>query len=244
MTEAIETDSGRAVVGTRRILVVFAHPDDAEFCCAGSVARWAGGGAQVGYLVATDGRRGANPDKLSPEQFVLQREREQREAAGLLGVSSVAFLRHPDGELSQVKDLSPSMAREIRRFRPDLLLTFDPWRRYQLHPDHRSIGQAVLDAILPAASESLAMEESGTPVSPHRVQAVLLFVPDEADHFEDVTETMEIKLRALRCHRSQVDGIQDLEERVRSTNAFFGEKGGCAFAEAYKALRPFCDLCQ
>nr|HID14922.1 PIG-L family deacetylase [Anaerolineae bacterium] len=133
-------------------MAVIAHPDDAEFTCGGTLALWAGQGAEIGYVVCTDGGKGRGDPSLSPEQLAAVRRAEQRAAADLLGVKEVVFLGHPDGELSRAAGLEAELVLHIRRFRPQVVLTFDPWRPYQLHPDHRAVGLAALSAILAAGN--------------------------------------------------------------------------------------------
>lgn len=227
-----------------RALVVCAHPDDAEFTCAGTMALWTSQGHDVRYVICTDGSKGSHKPDTSAEELAALREAEQQAAADVLGVRELVFLRHPDGELSRSSSLEAELTLHIRRFRPDILLTFDPWRPYQLHPDHRAVGFTALNALLAAGNAGFYSEQLAKGLEPWAIPQVLLFNTDRPDHWVDITSTMEVKLEALCCHKSQVTYIEDLEERVRAWNASLGQGEGFAYAEAFKRLNPGCDLCQ
>jgi len=226
----------------RKVLVIAAHPDDAEFGSAGTVARWAREGAEVTYLICTDGNRGSNDPEMTPEKLTRLRHAEQRAAAGKLGVQDVIFLGYDDGSLQPTLDLRRQLARWIRRCRPDVVICPDPTRRfagqrYINHPDHRACGEAALDAVMPAAATRLIFPELlEEGLEPHKVPEVYLAGPNEADTYVDITATIDLKLAALREHRSQIDSDGDLEfVRQRAREVAKGQ--GFEYAEAFRYLK-------
>lgn len=225
----------------QRVMAIIAHPDDAEFTCSGTLALWAGQGAEIGYVVCTDGGKGGGDPSLSPEQLAAVRRAEQRAAADLLGAKEVVFLGHPDGELSQVAGLEAELALHIRRFRPDILLTFDPWQPYQLHPDHRVVGLAALNAVLAAGNPRFFPGQLTEGVQAHRAETVYLFSTDQPDAWVDITETFDRKMAAIDCHSSQVGDRPDIAAQVRRCNRDYGQQAGTTYAEAFKMLHPFCE---
>ncbi|HET9017005.1 MAG TPA: PIG-L deacetylase family protein, partial [Thermomicrobiaceae bacterium] len=201
-----------------RILIVGAHPDDPDFFCAGSVARWAAAGAAVAYVVVTSGDKG-NPDpERDPELFMAVREAEQVAAARLLGVEDVAFLRVPDGEVFDTLALRERLTAEIRRFRPDVIVTHDPLTRlYRQHPDHRATGAAALAAAFPSCRlATFFPEQARLGLEPHVVASALLFASDRPDTFVDIAPVFDRKVAALEQHVSQASAFPGgLHDRVR-----------------------------
>jgi len=188
-------------------LVISPHPDDAEFGTAGSVAGMVKQGKVVVYVICTNGDKGTDDPELKPAELASIREQEQLEAAQVLGVKEVVFLRYPDQGLEDTADFRKNIVQQIRLFQPELVITADPYRRYIWHRDHRITGRVVLDAVFPYARDLWAypdLIESG--IKPHKVPKVWLWAPDEADiNFRsDITSTFEQKLQALRCHKSQI----------------------------------------
>jgi LmbE family N-acetylglucosaminyl deacetylase len=228
----------------RRVLVVFAHPDDAEFTVGGSLAKWAAEGSEIYYAVCTDGSKGSDKVGVSAEELALQRQSEQREAAMVLGVKEVTFLGHTDGELTPDPRLKVELVRLIRALRPDTLLTWDPWRPYQLHSDHRMVGQAALDAVMAAASPRYFPEQLGDGLQPHRADEVYLFGTDSPDIWVDIGETFTQKIEAIAQHVSQIKDIADIEREIGDWNRSLGESKGFTYAEAFKVLRPHCEICR
>jgi LmbE family N-acetylglucosaminyl deacetylase len=204
-----------------RVLVVTAHPDDVDFGAAGTVAAWTAAGVEVAYCLCTSGDAGGFDDTPRGEMTAL-REGEQRAAAAALDVKDVHFLRHPDGRLTPNIDLRRDISREIRRFRPERVLTQSPeiwWRRLGAsHPDHRAVGEATVAAVYPDARNPFAhpelLAEEG--LEPWTVRELwLMAAPDERlNHVVDTTETVERKLAALREHVSQTAHITDLDRRL------------------------------
>jgi len=219
-----------------QVMVVTPHPDDAEFGVAGTVARWVSEQKRVIYVVCTNGDKGTSDEGVSPEDLVKTREDEQTAAANLLGVKGVIFLRHPDQALEDTREFRKEIVRLIRLYRPETVVTADPYRRYVWHRDHRITGQVTLDAIFPYARDHLAfpdlMKEG---LSPHKVKEVLLWGTEDVNHRSDITETFHVKLAALRCHRSQVGHIpaEELEKRLRERHQSFAEGENFSLAEAF-----------
>ncbi|HEV8310198.1 MAG TPA: PIG-L deacetylase family protein [Methylomirabilota bacterium] len=224
----------------RRVLVVVAHPDDAEFGCAGSVARWGGDGVEVFYCIATNGNRGSNDPDMTPERLAVIREEEQRAAARTLGVKDLVFLGYPDGELEDTRDARRDVVRAIRRFRPDRLVTQNPYptlNPYGGHRDHRHAGRLALDAVYPYARDRLHFPELlQEGFQPHKVREVYLMGYTEPDTIVDITETMDRKLAALRCHASQLKDFAAVEGLVRERAADVGKPQGYTYAEGFRAI--------
>ncbi len=204
------------------VMVVTAHPDDAEFGVAGTVARWTQEGKQVVYVVCTDGDKGTSDRSIKPEQLAEIRKREQEAAAGVLGVREVIFLGYPDQELEDTPEFRKQIVRLIRMHRPSIVVTSDPYRRYLWHRDHRIAGQVTLDAVFPYARDHLAypdLLEEG--LEPHNVKEILFWAAEDINYRSDITDTFDLKIAALRCHESQVVGFpnpnpeQWLKQRCR-----------------------------
>jgi|SRR5579872_517008 len=236
-----------------RALAVGAHPDDIEFGCGGTLAKWAAEGCQITHLVCTDGAKGTWDPETDPAELVVTRRAEQRAASKALGGDGeVVFLGWPDGELESGLRQRWEVAAWIRRLQPDVVLGHDPWRRYRLHPDHRNAGFLVTDGIV-AARDPLFFPELDAP--PHRPDALLLWEADEVNHLEDVSRFVEAKLAALLEHRSQLrstmgitaeeapegeehEEVADFRRRVRDRLAEHGSSEGFAAAEAFHKIAP------
>ncbi len=192
------------------ILVITPHPDDAEFGVAGTVARWTAAGKQVVYVVCTNGNKGTSDISLKPEQLVQIRMQEQRNAANVLGVQEVIFLAYPDQGLEDTPEFRKQIVRLIRQYRPHTIVTADPYRRYIWHRDHRIAGQVVLDAVFPYARDHLAypdLIEEG--LMPHKVLEMLFWASEDINYRSDITNTFDLKVKALRCHKSQMRELGD-----------------------------------
>lgn len=217
-------------------LVIVAHPDDAEFGAAGTVAQWTDQGQAVAYVVCTSGEKGTGDRAVDPAALAQVREQEQRAAARTLGVSEVVFLRYPDQGLEDTPALRKELVREIRYWRPRIVVTLDPYRRYLWHRDHRVVGQAVLDAVFPFARDHLAYPDLlAAGLEPHKVSEVWCFAAEEVNHRVDVTATFERKLAALFQHRSQAAGIgiADLPDRLRRACQKMAQGSEYSLAEAF-----------
>ena len=229
-----------------RALAVGAHPDDVEFGCGATLAKWAAAGCEIHHLVCTDGSKGSwDPDE-DVARLVAVRQDEQRAASRALGGrGQVAFLGWPDGELEAGLRQRWEVAYWIRAVRPDVVLGHDPWKRYRLHPDHRQAGFLVTDAIV-AARDPHFFPEQGA--SPHRLAALLLWEADEPDHVEDVEGFVDTKLEALLQHRSQLrstmhiddlavpDAVEAFRSRVLTRLQEQGRLAGVAVGEAFKLV--------
>jgi len=205
----------------QKVLVVLAHPDDPEYFCGGTVARWAAEGSDVTYCLVTSGDKGADKGEIDGRELARLREEEQQAAAKVLGVQTVVFLGRPDGMLEADVDLRRDIARAIRRFRPDILITCDPTTLFTHgkginHADHRAVGLSTLDAVYPAAGSALFFPELlGEGLAPHKVPRVYLAGSQSPDTTIDVSLYFERKLQALRCHRSQISDFDELAAEMR-----------------------------
>lgn len=200
--------------GPLTAMVIVAHPDDAEFLCGGTVAKWCAQGWTVYYVLATSGDKGTHDPELSHQELAALREQEQRDACRVLGVKEVIFLGHPDGFLRPDQELRGEVVRLLRQYRPDVVLTWDGFRGGFNHSDHRAIGMAVRDAVYPAVRDHLYYpgdKEEG--LDAHQVNELLLAGSDEPDYIVDVSDYLETKLEAVVCHRSQIGGRSPEEMR-------------------------------
>jgi LmbE family N-acetylglucosaminyl deacetylase len=207
----------------QRILVVLAHPDDPEFFCGATIARWTSAGHTVVYWLITCGDKGTSDRSLSPEQLCSIRHQEQSAAAKVLGVEQVHFLDYPDGYLEPDLNLRRDITRIIRTERPDVLVTCDPQTLFVgdirlNHPDHRAAGQATLDAVFPAARDHLNFIElwRDEGLEPHNVREVWASVTLQPNVILDVTEFWETKITALFQHASQIGDPEALAARMRN----------------------------
>ena len=221
----------------RTVMVIGAHPDDPEFGCAATVAKWAAQGRDIDYVLLTSGDKGSHDPEQRPGQVAARREREQLAAAKELGVRSVRFLHYADGMLENTMELRRQLCGVIREMKPDIVMAIDPWRRYQLHPDHRVAGQAALDAVW-AAREWYLFAEQLVDSEPWRPKEIYLYWTDEPDYWEEVSESIEKRLGALVHHDSQVNGrIDAIRERILKSAKEIGQEHGFEYAEAFKLIK-------
>jgi LmbE family N-acetylglucosaminyl deacetylase len=228
-----------------RVLVVVAHPDDVDFASSGTIAGWTATAVQVSYCIATYGDAGGF-DETPRDQMPILREREQRAAAAAIGVTDVTFLGYPDGQLYVTHELRRDIARQIRRVRPQLVLTSTPNRNFQRvapsHPDHLAIGEATLCAVYPDARNPFAHPEllADEGLEAWTVPEVWVSGGAEADHWVDITDVFDRKLAALRAHASQTAHLGDgLEKLLREWNGANAAAAGFPLgrlAEAYQVL--------
>ena len=221
--------------GGQRILVIMAHPDDAEFICGGTIAGLSAEGREIHYLLVTSGDKGSNVAGMTPERLATMREEEQQHAAAVLGVRDVTFLRHHDGEVEVNLALRRELTQVVRNWRPDVVFTFDPWRRYEIHPDHRAVGLCALDALAAARGPMYFPDQLSDAIEAHRVTQVYFFSTDQPNHWVDVSDFIEKKIEALRCHASQI-GDRDIGEFMRQRTRLAGLEHGYSYAEAFHHL--------
>jgi LmbE family N-acetylglucosaminyl deacetylase len=218
------------------VVVVTPHPDDAEFGVAGTVARWVKKAKQVVYVVCTNGNKGTRDPGLTPEVLADIRQNEQRAAAEILGVREVVFLGYPDQGLEDTPEFRKQIVRMIRLYRPQTVVTADPYRRYIWHRDHRIVGQVTIDAVFPYARDHLAypdLLEEG--LQPHKVREMLFWASEDINYVSNITETFNLKLQALRCHKSQVQALKvpNLEDWLRQRCSDLAEAEDFDLAEAF-----------
>ncbi|MBU0490739.1 MAG: PIG-L family deacetylase [Chloroflexi bacterium] len=233
-----------------RVLVIAAHPDDEEFTIAGTLAHWIRQGAEVFTVICTDGSRGSNDPDCRPAELAVIRRQEQEAASAILGVRQVIFLDYEDGTLQPTLELRRDLTRQIRRFRPDTVVCGDPTMRfygsgYVNHPDHRAAADAALDAVFPSAGTRWIFAELlGEGLAPHDVSVVYLWGAGEPDTWVDISDTIDLKIRALSEHRSQVgQDWEALSQRIRARAAQVAatctEESGTGptrYAEAFRCL--------
>ena len=223
----------------QRVLVVVPHPDDAEFWCGGTVARWTADGALVRYVVCTDGGNGAAEPGVSSQELAAVRQAEQAEAAQILGVRELVSLEHRDGGLEDNSEFRRELVRQVRQLRPDVVLCPEPYRKnLAWHRDHRIAGQVTLDAVFPYARDHLHFEDlwRDEGLEPHKTGTVLFWGAEAADTLIDIAGTIDAKMRAVRVHRSQLNGLTgtELEEFVRTNAREAAGDSGHQFAEAFR----------
>ena len=229
-------------MGFASALVIFAHPDDAEFMCGGTVAAWAAEGTEVHYCVITDGSAGNNEPGFTREQVAPVREREQRAAAEVLGVKGIDFLGFLDGELEVTRETRKAVTRVVRRVRPEVLVAPDPSRLwtgsgYINHWDHKQAGTLALCAVMPdAPSRPQFAELLDEGLEPFGIPNLML-ATEEPDTYVDITRTIDTKIEALLRHESQGTADPETEEWVRKRARELGEQAGVEFAEAFRTFR-------
>ncbi len=220
-------------------LAIVAHPDDTEFGCSGTLAKWAQAGCEINFVLLTSGDKGTDNPQDDPDDLRRIREAEQLAAAEVLGVKSCIFLRFNDGELEYNLKMRGEVVRQIRRFKPETILTWDPLtRNYRMHPDHRVCGQLALDAAFPAAMMPLSfpehLREEGLEV--HRTKRLLLFGTDAPDYYVNVSDVMDTKFKSMLAHPSQFNPDEKFYERIRKRHRDFAADYEFEYAEAFKLV--------
>ena len=249
MAEAVGAPRSRDLPVPGAALVVVAHPDDAEFQCGGTLAKWSAAGSVVHHLVLTDGSKGTWDPEADQAALVARRRDEQRAAAGALGATGeVVFLDHVDGELTADTATRGEVAEVIRRLKPDVVLGHDPWKRYRLHPDHHAAGRLVVDGIVAARDPFFHPDQLTSTIRPHRPDALLLFEADVVNHVESIDAgAVRAKLAALEAHESQLEtthfyrlatgtrqsALAAFREREADKLARTGQAAGTGPAEAF-----------
>ena len=216
-------------------MVITPHPDDAEYGVAGTVVKWVREGKEVIYVVCTNGNKGSNDPQMTLEELAQIREREQLAAAKVLGVKEVIFLRYEDQGLEDTPGFRKQIVRQLRIYKPEIVVTSDPYRSYIWHRDHRITGQVVMDAVFPYARDRLAYPDLlAQGIEPHKVKEVFYWGADKPNYFSDITDTWETKMAALRCHHSQVGDFPDeWKEFIKQRHQAFAEGQSFPLAEAF-----------
>lgn len=229
-----------------RAMVVIAHPDDAEWGCSGSVAKWCRLGWDVVYVLCTDGSKGTDDRDISSEQLVQIREIEQRQAGTTLGLKDVVFLGYPDGYLEPSLDVRRDISREIRRWKPDVLITTSPTRdlvgsNYIGHPDHFAAGEAALSAVFPSARDHLTFPEllHEEDLQPHKVGEVwVMSYGDDANFWNPLEEgDVEKSISALKNHVTQISNPEEAGKWMKKRRAGLGRQIGSEYAESFRKFK-------
>ncbi|MEK7450610.1 MAG: PIG-L deacetylase family protein [Patescibacteria group bacterium] len=225
------------------ILAVGAHPDDTDFGASGTIAKWVEEGSTAYYLICTDGSRGSQDPLMTHKKLALIRRKEQEDSAKVLGIKKVFFLDHTDTQLSADIVLKEQIVKIIRQVRPNIVITMDPTFYYSQkfgfinHTDHRAAGLATLDACFPLSRDRLTFpEHEKEGLKPHKVEELLLVNFEKADYFVDITKTIDKKIKALSCHKSQFDDFKKVEKMIRERSKMQGKKVGYKFAETFLRL--------
>jgi LmbE family N-acetylglucosaminyl deacetylase len=221
-------------------MVVTPHPDDAEIGCGGTVAKWIAEGTEVVYVMCTNGDKGTSDPDMTPERLAVIREKEQLDAAEVMGVKDVIFLGYPDGGLEDTSEFREKLVHAIRKHRPDLVFCTDPFRKtFYLHRDHRLSGQVTLDAVFPYARDHLHyahhIREQG--LQTHKVADVLMWGTEEPDVFIDITDTIHKKVESLKKHVSQISGDRNVDEFVRANAQRVGQRAEMDYAEGFRRIK-------
>ena len=224
----------------QRVLVITAHPDDSEFGAGGTVARLVREGLQVAYCIVTNGNKGSGDRSMTPERLARIREEEHRNAARVLGVETVDFLGFPDCEVEDTRESRLAVTAAIRRRRPDRLIIQNPHRTRNLgasHRDHRTVAGIALDCVYPLARDHMAFPELlAQGLEPHKVREIYLMWWENPELVVDISDTIDLKIKALACHASQFRDFAAVEQRVRERAAQLGRLKGYAYAETFDLI--------
>jgi LmbE family N-acetylglucosaminyl deacetylase len=226
-------------ISQKKILVVVAHPDDAESFCGGTIARLTRVGNSITLLMCTNGDRGSHDHRLRPTELIRMRQKEQEEARQILGVEELIWLGYRDGELAHMNDLRERVIRVIRQFQPNIILTFDPWKHYEFHPDHRAVGFVVSEARMLADLPWICPEFTLEGLAPWHTEELYLFAPEEPNYWVDVTDTIDLKIQSRLAHHSQNDFIHceadtlAFKEQIRTWAREANAPPGFQYAEAF-----------
>lgn len=228
-------------------MAIFAHPDDIEFSCAGTAARWAAAGCRIAYVIITDGDVGIADPTISKAEAANIRRKEAQDAAHIAGASEVIFLGEPDGLLQATLELRKKLVREIRRFKPEVVITGDPTvvltdEDYINHPDHRAAATAALDAVFPAAGQPNLFEEieQEEGIKAFKPRKVYVGVWDKADTLVNIDDTIETKIKALLAHKSQM-GTWDPTDMIKEWAAETAKDKDMQYAESYRVYTLVSD---
>lgn len=232
--------AGRVDEVPTRALAVYAHPDDPEVSCGGTLARWSAAGAEVHVVICASGDKGTSDPEVRPQDLARRRAAEVAAATAALGVAGHHLLGHPDGEVENTAELRGELVALVRRLRPQVVVCPDPTAAffgssYFNHRDHRQVGWATLDAVAPAAASPHYFPQAGPP---HQVEAVYLSGTLQPDLWVEITGTIEAKARALLCHESQLGETGEwLRQVVHQRAEEGGRVAGVPYAEGFRILR-------
>ena len=223
-------------------MVIVAHPDDPEFFCGGTIALWCANGTEMSYLILTNGNKGSDDPEMTPEKLAAIRKEEQQAAADVLGVKKVIYFEEPDGELQHTLGLRQRVVAEIRRHKPDVIITLDPSRyffenRYINHADHRAAGEVAIDAVFPAARNRMYHPELlDLGLEPHTVKEVYLTGTERSNLWVDISDAFDIKVKAIRCHVSQVRDPENLVERLKTRSTAIDQYAREVLREEFRVM--------
>ena len=223
----------------KKILIILAHPDDPEYFCGATIAKWIREGHKVDYCLFTKGEKGINNNYRATKNIISIREKEQKSAADVLGVNGIQYLSYKDGMLVPNLEARKNIVRIIRSLRPNIVVTCDPTNYYPSdnylnHPDHRAAGQIVIDAVFPATQNELFFPELlSEQLAPHNVEEVWLSLPKEANITLDVTKTWPLKVDALEEHLSQIGDVLKFRKHMASKAAFKDKNNIFHFEEKF-----------
>ena len=225
----------------KKVLVITPHPDDADFWCSGTIAKWLGDGATVRYVLCTDGGKGTTDPNISSADLSKLREQEQADAVEALGVQELVLLHYPDGSLEDDDGLRRELVRQIRQVQPDVVLCPEPYRKnLAWHRDHRIAGQVALDAVFPCARDHLHFVElwRDEGLEPHKTPTMLFWGTENADTTIDISESMDAKIKAVAAHKSQMDGrsLKEIEDFVRERAQVSEGGSGKEYVEAFRKV--------
>jgi LmbE family N-acetylglucosaminyl deacetylase len=224
------------------VLVLMAHPDDPEFAAGGLLAQWSRAGSQITYVIVTDGSTGSDDPEMTGPKLAAIRETEQRAAAGVLGVNEIIFLGYPDGGVFNTQALRRDLVRQIRKYRPDLVITHDPTARLIgdtriNHPDHLAVGDTALNAVFPLARDRLSFPELlEEGLEPHKVMTVYLGMTDQPNFIADISATFEIKISALKEHKTQIGDPAQLKGRLTAYSQEIAADHPFTLGEPYRRI--------
>lgn len=225
----------------QRVLVVFPHPDDADFWCSGTIAKWIGDGATVRYVLCTDGGKGTTDPNISSADLSKIRQQEQADAVESLGVQELVLLHHLDGSLEDNDEFRRELVRQIRQVQPDVVLCPEPYRKnLAWHRDHRITGQVTLDAVFPCARDHLHFVElwRDEGLEPHKAATILFWGTEQADTSIDISESLDAKIKAVAAHASQMNGRSpsEIEEFIKERAQLSEGGSGKEFVEEFRKI--------
>ncbi len=223
------------------ILAIGAHPDDTDVGASGTIAKWIEEGASAYYVVCTDGSRGSEDPKMTHKRLAAIRTKEQLAAAKVIGIKKVFFLNHPDTQLVSDLKLKEELVKIIRTVRPSTVIAMDPTFYFDQdfinHTDHRAAATAAMDAVFPLSRDRLTFpEHEKQGLKLHKVEEILFVSFSQGTYFVDISKTLDKKIKALSCHKSQFGNFADVEKRIRKRAKALGKKSGYKAAESFKRI--------